>query len=340
MKSMKRKALAFGTGIAAAVLVAVAGGPTPCQAAAVKTLQLGYIMAEGDPADLGAKRFKEIVEKETNGAVKVVIHANGLLGGERSLWESMQIGSADIAITGVGPISFFTPIYGGVQMYYAIEDVDHLEAVFNGPIGEEIRQALLKAKGGLILDWWHRGARQVTAKKAIRTPEDLKGLKLRTPEGRIYLEAWKALGASPTPMAMGEVFTGLQQGVVDGQENPLEFILTQSLNEVQTHVSLTAHQITPYLVAMREQTLKSLTPEQQKIVREAMLNAGVYEKKIVAEGEEKYKKDLAAKGMTIVEDVDRAAFKRIMHETALKLEQENLWQKGLYDRIQAARKPR
>lgn len=249
----------------------------------------------------------------------------------------MEIGSVDFAITGVGPISFFTPEYSGVQIYYAINDNKHLDAVFDGEIGEEIRQALLKAKGGLVLDWWHRGARHITANKPIRTPADLKDLKLRTPEGELYLKAWTALGANPTPMALGELFMGLEQGVVDGQENPLEMIATQSFNEVQSHVSLTGHQVQPFLFAVRKRTLDDLTDEQQAIIREAALAAGDLEKRLVAESEETYKKELADKGMTIVDDVDRDAFKKIIHKTALQLESEGLWKEGLYDRIQEAK---
>jgi tripartite ATP-independent transporter DctP family solute receptor len=326
----RRNLLKIG-GIGAAAAFAGVNGSV--RAAGPQNLQIGYIMADNDPADLAAKKFKQIIEEKSGGALTATLHGNSLLGGERSLWEGMQIGSVDIAITGVGPISFFTPQYAGVQMYYAIRDYDRMDAVFNGPIGEEIRNALLKAKGGRVLDWWYRGARNVTANKPIRQPADLKGLKLRTPEGKIYLEAWKALGASPTPMALGELFNALQQGVVDAQENPLELIATQHYNEVQSHVSLTQHQLVPYLFAIREQTLKGLGEDQQKIVREAAIEAGKYEKDLVRQGEDDYKKKLAEAGMKVVEDVDRDAFVKIMESTAAKLENEGLWMKGLYQRI-------
>lgn len=333
MNINRRDILKIGSLSAAAALTSFSA---PVQAAGARTLQIGYIMADNDPADLAAKKFKEIIEAKSGGALRAVLHPNGLLGGERSLWEGMQIGSVDIAITGVGPISFFTPQYTGVQMYYAIRDYAHLERVFNGKVGNEIRDALLRAKGGRILDWWYRGARNITANKAIRQPADLQGLKLRTPEGKIYLEAWNALGASPTPMALGELFNALEQGVVDGQENPLELILTQHYNEVQSHVSLTEHQLVPYLFAVREQTFASMSEQQQQIVQEAALEAGVYEKELVRQNEGVYKDKLADAGMAIVEDVDRATFQALMHDTALKLEAEGLWESGLYQRIQEA----
>jgi len=257
--------------LSATAVLAAASLPVAAQE---RTLQLGYIMAEGDPADEGARRFEELVEERTGGELDIVIHPNGLLGGERDLWEGMQIGSVDIAITGVGPISFFTPQYSGVQMYYAVQDVAHLEKVFNGEIGDEIADALLQGQGGRVLDWWHRGPRHVTANKPIRTPEDLQGLKLRTPEGKLYIQAWQALGASPTPMALGELFTALEQGVVDGQENPLALIATQSFDEVQSHVSLTAHQVQPYVFAISESTWQGLSDEQRQIVEEAAKEAG------------------------------------------------------------------
>jgi tripartite ATP-independent transporter DctP family solute receptor len=299
------------------------------------TLRLGYIMAEGDPGDLGAKRFEEIVEEQTEGAIDVVPEANGILGEEQELWEGHEIGSVDMSLTGVGPISFFTPDYAGVQMYYAIRDTEHLDAVFNGEIGDEIEQALLEAKGGRVLDWWHRGARHVTSNKPIRTPKDLKGFKIRTPEGETYLRAWEAFGASPTPMALGELFTALEQGVVDGQENPLELIATNSFDEVQSHANLTGHQVAPYVLTISDQAWKSLCEEQQEVVQDAAVEAGTYEKDLVADNEEKWKEELSGRGMTIVEDVDVEAFRQIATETAKKLEADGLWQEGLYERIQS-----
>ncbi|MHA6631083.1 TRAP transporter substrate-binding protein [Pseudonocardia sichuanensis] len=322
-----------GAGLLVVALLLSACGGGSATGEATQTLRLGYIMAEGDPGDLGAKRFKEIVEERSAGSLEVLLQGNSLLGGEQDLWEGHEIGSVEMSLTGVGPISFFTPQYAGVQMYYAIEDQEHLEKVFNGEIGDEIEAALLQAKGGRVLDWWHRGPRQVTGNKPIRTPADLAGFKIRTPEGRTYIEAWQALGAAPTPMALGELFTALEQGVVDGQENPLALIATNSFDEVQSHVSLTGHQVAPYLLSISELTWQTLSDEEKRIVQEAALEAGTYEKQVVADSEETFKAELQQRGMTVVEDVDVDAFSEIMLETARRLEAEGLWQEGLYERM-------
>lgn len=331
----RRKAMQAGSALLLVSALALTGCSSTDAAGAdgPQTLQLGYIMADNDPGDLGAKKFKEIVEERTAGEIEIALQGNSLLGGEQTLWEGMEIGSVDMALTGVGPISFFTPEYAGVQMYYGIRDQEHLDKVFGGEIGDEIETALLQAKGGRILDWWHRGARQTTANKPVRTPEDLAGVKIRTPEGRLYLEAWNAFGASPTPMALGELFTGLEQGVVDAQENPLALIATNSFDEVQSHVSLTAHQYAPYMLAISERKWSSLSPENQQILQEAAVEAGTYEKQVVAESEKEYKKELEERGMTVVEDVDVDRFRDIMLETAEKLEAEGLWKEGLYQRM-------
>jgi tripartite ATP-independent transporter DctP family solute receptor len=334
---LKMAAAAGGALATSAALSACGGGGGSTGGESKKTLSLGYIMSADDPGDLGAKKFKELVEKNSNGSITVNLSGDSLLGGEQDLWEGMQLGSVDMAVTGVGPISFFTPQYAGVQMYYAIRDQDHLDKVFNGDIGDEIADALLQAKGGRILGWWHRGARHVTANKAIRVPADLKGLKIRVPEGRTYLEAWQALGASPTPMALGELFTALQQGVVDAQENPLSIIDTSHYDEVQSTVSLTQHQIAPYLFAISDQVWTSLSAAQQKAVQKAAADAGDYEKQIVDDSEGTFRDDLKQRGMTIVEDVDRDAFSEVMVQAAKKLEGDNVWQSGLYQRIRDVR---
>jgi tripartite ATP-independent transporter DctP family solute receptor len=322
--------------LALSLLMTACGGSSSAEGEGEEekqTLRLGYIMAEGDPGDLGAKKFKELVEERSDGSLEVLLQGNSLLGGEQDLWEGHELGSVEMALTGVGPISFFTPEYAGVQMYYAIKDQEHLEKVFNGEIGDEIEAALLEAKGGRILDWWHRGPRHVTANKPIRTPDDLKGFKIRTPEGRTYLEAWKSVGAAPTPMALGELFTALEQGVVDGQENPLALIATNSFDEVQSHVSLTGHQVAPFLLSISDKTWQTLSDEEKEIVEEAALEAGTYEKAIVAESEATFMAELKERGMTVVEDVDVDAFSEKMLETARKLEKEGLWQEGLYERM-------
>ena len=329
---MQRRTFMKGVG-AAAVL---SGLSTRAFSAPQHNLQLGFIMAEGDPCDVASRKFKAIVEERTGGDVTCTIHTNGLLGTETGLWDGMQIGSVDIAVTGVGPVSAFAPQFQGVLMPYAVRDYEQIEKIYNGEVGDELKAVLRNAKGGEVLDFWYRGPRNVTANKAVRTPDDIKGLKLRTPQGKIYLEAFAALGAQPTPMAFGELFNALEQGVVDGQENPLDVIITMHFDEVQSHVSLTQHQLTPYFFSIRGATLDALSADQQQAVREAAVEAGVFEKELILSSEESNKKTLADRGMTVVEDVDRAAFAAILDEKARQLEADGVWMKGLYDRLQDA----
>jgi tripartite ATP-independent transporter DctP family solute receptor len=326
-----------GSALAGAALLPTVGcsGSTTIDEDGRRILRLGYIMSEGDPGHLGAQRLAELVAERSD-TLRILPQPNGLLGGEQDLWEGLHIGSIDMALTGVGPISFFTPEFSGVQMYYAIRDLAHLDAVFHGRIGQEVSAALLAAKRGRVLDWWHRGARQVTANRPIREPADLAGLKLRCPEGRTYIEAWRALGASPTPMALGELFTAIEQGVVDAQENPLELIKSQSMSEIQSHVSLTNHQYAAFILAVSERTWEQLSAAERDLLQQAALDAGTYEKQVVQDGEATDLKSLREDGMTVVDDVDIAQFEEICLRTARRLESEGLWQSDLYQRIREA----
>ncbi|TQM13381.1 TRAP transporter substrate-binding protein [Pseudonocardia kunmingensis] len=338
IRRLSRRSLLRWTGTAAgAALLATAacGTRTTFDEDGRRLLRLGYIMSEGDPGHAGAVRLAELVAERSD-TLRILPQPNGLLGGEQDLWEGLHIGSIDMALTGVGPISFFTPQFAGVQMYYAIRDLSHLDAVFHGAIGREVAAALLEAKRGRILDWWHRGARQVTANRPIREPADLRGLKLRCPEGRTYIESWRSLGASPTPMALGELFTALEQGVVDAQENPLELIESQSMSEVQSHVSMTSHQYAAFLMAVSERTWQQLSAAEQDLLHQAVVDAGTFEKRAVQDIESTARAALRDDGMAVVEDVDIARFEEICLDTARRLETEGLWQSGLYERVREA----
>lgn len=302
------------------------GGPT--------TLRLAYIFGEDGPADLAAKRFKEIVEEETDGELEVALAPNSQLGGERDLWEGFSIGSIEMALTGDGPVSFFTPEYSAIQMFYAFRDLEHMQEVIFGEIGQEISDALLENQNGRVLDWWDRGPRKLTANQEIVIPEDAGGLQVRDPELPIYAESWRAVGANPVAMPFAELYSALEQGVIDAQENPLELIATSNFNEVQSHVMDTNHVYGPYILAISDMTWQELSPEQQEVVQSAAETAGDYERELTAEYEERYQQELQEGGMTFVE-VDQEEWAEAVQPAVEALEEQGAWQEGLYDRIRA-----
>jgi TRAP-type transport system periplasmic protein len=294
------------------------------------TLKLGHVNS-ADPKDnwqVGSVKFAELVGQKTKGAVNVEVFPSSQLGNDRDMTEGMRLGSVDLALI-AGVLSNFEPRMGLLEIPYIFRDTEHMRKVLNGPIGSELAQALLKS-GIRVLGWWERGPRELTANKPVKGLHDLKGMKIRVPEIPVSVESWRAMGANPTPMAFGEVYSGLQQKVIDGQENPLATIDAAKLNEVQKYVMKTDHVYGYVALAMSEKSFQKLTPDQQKAVIEAGKEATAFENKVVWENEAQLAKELAAKGMQFV-DVNKQEFqnavKPVQASMSVKLG------KDLYDRI-------
>ena len=298
--------------------------------AAPVVLKLGHVAAS-DPKDnwqAGATEFARLAEEKSKGDVKVQVFPASQLGNDRDMAEGMRLGSVDFSLN-AGVLSNFEPRLGLLEIPYIFRDSEHMRKVLNGPVGEELANALLKS-GIRVLGWWERGPRELTANKAVKTPADLKGMKIRVPEIPVSVDAWRAFGANPTPMAFGEVYSGLQQKVIDGQENPLAIIISAKLAEVQKFLNKSHHVYGYVALAMSEKTWQKLTPEQKKVVTDAAKEATAFENKLVWDNEAQLAKELQAKGMQFV-DVDVKAFadaaKPIHEKYAQKLGKE------LYDKI-------
>jgi tripartite ATP-independent transporter DctP family solute receptor len=204
-----------------------------------------------------------------------------------------------------------------------------MRKVLNGPVGEELAASLLKS-GIRVLGWWERGPRMLTANKPVKGLADIKGMKIRVPEIPVSVDSWRAFGANPTPMAFGEVYSGLQQKVIDGQENPLAIIANAKLNEVQKYVMKSNHVYGYVALAMSEKNFQKLTPEQQKAVMEAGKEATTFENKLVWDNEDQLAKDLAAKGVQFV-DVNKDEF--VNAAKPVHANYANKLGKALYDKI-------
>lgn len=271
-------------------------------------LKFGHVLAPSHPYQLGAEKFKEILEANAPQPVKVEVFHSSQLGSERDLTEGLQLGSVDIAIA-PGTISSFEPTMKVFDLPYIFRDKEHAYNVLDGEIGQEIA-ANLQTKNMRLLSYWENGFRHVTnSKKPIVTPEDLDGLKIRVPENTTYVDTFKAWNANVTTMAFGELFTALQQKTIDAQENPLALISTNKFYEAQEYLSLTGHFYGPAHVLISEATWKKLTPEMQEAVQQAANEARDYERKLLADGDEAYLKELQDNGMK-VNEVDLEAFRK------------------------------
>ncbi|MFT9846070.1 TRAP transporter substrate-binding protein [Aneurinibacillus sp. REN35] len=294
-------------------------------------LKLGHIAAESDPWNLGAKKFAELVKQKTNGSVEIDLYPSSALGNDRDLIEGMQLGSVDFALV-AGVLSNFYEPYSILELPYLFRDQAHMEKVLYGPVGEKLKADLLTNTKIRGLEFWQRTPRELTANKKVTTPADLNGLKVRVPEIPASIAAWKAMGATPTPMAFSEVYSSLQTGVIDAQENPIALIESSKLQEVQKYLINTNHVYGYVMLTMSDATYQKLSPEQQKAVDEAAKEATDYENKIVYEQEKELINKLKEKGMEIV-DIDTAPFMEKAKTVHKDFADKSQADKELYDSI-------
>ncbi|MHB1044101.1 MAG: TRAP transporter substrate-binding protein [Eubacteriales bacterium] len=261
----------------------------------------------------GAKRFADLIGERTNGRIQITVYPDGQLGkGERELLEALRQGTVDLYVGSTGPLGGFSSSMLIADIPFLFRDYAHVDKVLDGPTGRQLLDDLEKAdlKG---LAFWENGFRNLTnSKRSVNTPGDARGLKIRTMENPVHLSAWKAVGVIPTPMAGGEVFGALQQGVVDGQENPLAVISAGKLYEVQKYLSMTGHVYSPAPIIMSLKKWQAMPKEDQELFLRTALEVAPWQRKLGRENEEKIVADLEQKGVTVVREVDKAAWQKAM----------------------------
>jgi len=299
--------------------------------AAPVTLKLAHVVSTSAPYHIGAIEFAKLVDQKTKGQVKIEIYPGGQLGkGERECIEGLQIGTIDLVATSTGPVGGFVPQMLVVDLPFLFRDNRHVDKVLDGPIGEGLLKDLSKA-GIKGLAFWENGFRNLTNnKRPVNKPEDVKGLKLRTMENEVHMDAFRTLGADPTPMTWGEVYTSLQQGVIDGQENPINIIRTHKIYEVNKNLALTGHVYSPALLLMNEKKLKSLPGDQQKALMAAAKEAAKFERKFIRDNEAKMLEELKGFGMQVTTP-DKKLFQKATEPTYKKYE--SRFGKDLIDKI-------
>ena len=279
-----------------------------------KEFYLAYSMSQGGTPHAAAEKFAELVEERSEGKIKVKLYPNRILGHERLLMEGLNLRSVDMVIPGPAIIGWYTPEYGVFEAPFIFRDYDHMDKVLNGEIGEEIKTAMYNRRKLHILSFFYRGPRYLTTTdKIIKTPDDLRGLKLRVPELSIYIKSWKVFGANPTPLAFSDVFMGLKQGVIDGQENPLEVIYSSHLHEIQKYAMKTEHLLSCYFVCVGDYFYKKFDEAEQKILQEAIVEASHYQNDLMIQYEAHYISELIKAGVEFV-DVDKESFEKLALE--------------------------
>ncbi|WP_128254758.1 TRAP transporter substrate-binding protein [Falsirhodobacter deserti] len=287
------------TSFAALSALILAAGPGAAFAQTLN-LKLGHIQSEQDLWHFGAQKFKEELEARSNGEITLTIYPNSTLGGDRDLVEGMQMGTVDFGLI-AGVLGNFEPSIQLLELPYLFQSQEEFDTVINGEIGEEIADNVLQNANVRILDWWERGSRQVTSNKPINGIEDLQGLKIRVPEIPAMVSTWRAIGANPTPMAWSEVYTGLEQHVIEAQENPIPFIFGGRINEVQDYLAFTNHKYEYVTLTMSELRWMQLTPDQQQIITEAAEAATMAENEAVRTRTDEMLKSMVEAGLQVTE---------------------------------------
>jgi TRAP-type transport system periplasmic protein len=277
-------------------------------AAAQTTMKISISVAQNSHQGIAIDTFAKEVEKRTSGRYKVQPFYSGSLGGERESIEAVQLGTQELTFTSTGPVPNFVPEARILDIPFLFRDKAHARAVLDGAIGQEMLTKF-DGKGFKALAWGENGVRHMTnSKRAVNSPDDLKGLKLRTMENPVHVAAYKGLGIVTTPMAFPEVFTALQQGTVDGQENPLSVIMAAKFDQVQKHLSLTGHVYSPAIFLMNKGAFDKLSAADKQAFLDAAKEAVKANRARVDEDDAKGVAELRSKGMQVIENVDKAKF--------------------------------
>ena len=274
--------------------------------AADVTLKLGHLANEENIWHQAALHFAEEVAAGTEGRVEVQVFPNESLGKEIDVINGMQLGTADMTITGES-LQNWAPKAALLALPYAYRSLEHMDEVAAGEIGDQIEAEIIANADISLLTYFARGPRNLSANRAITTPAELNGFKLRVPNVPLFVTAWQALGANPTPMAFSEVFTSLQNGTIEGQENPLALFQSGGFYEVQKTVNLTEHVRSWIYLTISENAWNKLSEADQAAVQAAADSTQDFERELFMADEQELVAELEAAGVTFVE-VDQQAF--------------------------------
>jgi len=297
-----------------------------------KVIRVAYVSGPTVLLHKGAEYFAERVAEKSDGTLHVRLYPSGQLGDDRETVEGMKLRSIDMTIMGCAIVGWYAPEYGVTEAPFVFRDYQHIERVWSGQIGKDLRETMRTRTGIRMLHLWYRGPRYLTTtSKKVLHPGDLRGLKLRVPELEVYIKSWQTFGANVTPLPFTDMFMALKLGVVEGQENPLATIYGNNLHEVQKYVMETQHLIGFYIFCVGPHLATRFTDEEQQIIFEAAKEATDWHNQEVARSEADYRKKIEAAGVEFV-PVDREAFLSLAKEK-IPAQFEKTWKPGLYRRI-------
>lgn len=290
-----------------AVIAAVLLAPFAMRPAEAQTqITIQHSLPTNSHTGAGATGFKETFERLTNNRYHVVTQRND---NEREMVESVQIGTIDCTVTSTGPVGNFVPEVRIFDVPFMFRDTAHAHGVLDGEIGQSVLKRF-EARGLVGVTWMENGFRHLTnSRREVHTPADMRGLKVRTMENQVHMRAFSTLGALPTPMAFSELVPALQQGTVDGQENPIPVIVANNLNQVQRYMSLTAHVYSPSVLICNPAVVARLSAADRPLFAEAAKAGQKANRDRVAADDAGGVAELRRRGMQVTTDVDSGAFR-------------------------------
>jgi tripartite ATP-independent transporter DctP family solute receptor len=293
----------------AAGAAGIAGIPFAGAQAPIK-LTLGHNSPPSSPKGMGASKFAELVAAKSNGRIAVQVSPSEQLGNENSQMGALRMGSQDLGSLGQGAMLSIVPEVAVLGLPFLYSTMPKAWEALDGPIGQELAKKM-DDKGLVFLGWWCNGIRQTSnSKRPITRPEDFKGLKIRTPLDPTTVDTFAAMGASPQQINYGELYMALQQGVVDGQENPLANIYTAKLYEVQKFISFTNHKYEPTGLIMSASTWKRLKAADHEILQAAAKEATDFQRKASFDSEQKFLEEFKKMPSVVLNEVDLAPFRK------------------------------
>ncbi|MDR1977471.1 MAG: TRAP transporter substrate-binding protein [Synergistaceae bacterium] len=278
----------------------------------VYKIKVGNVTAPDHPLNVSFEKMAELMREKSGGRLDATVFPNSQLGSLRAISEGLQMGTIEMGTQSPGGLASFMPLYGVLELPYVYSSNADVYKIVDGPITQELDEIFRKKTGIRILGYWMNLYRNTTNNKhPIAVPSDFKGLKLRVPETKTVMDTIATLGASPVPMNMGEVYTALSQGIIDGQENPLTVIWASKLYEVQKYLSLTGHIYSPACVMISDQFFEELPEDLRRIVVESVAEVRPIAREMVEKQEETLIEQLKEKGMQ-VNEVDTTEFRKLM----------------------------
>ncbi|MBS3977877.1 MAG: TRAP transporter substrate-binding protein [Syntrophomonadaceae bacterium] len=300
------------------------------------TIRFGMGAAEGSSSHIGAQRFKEILERESKGRFKVDLFPGGQLGADLSMMQGLQMGTLDMTMPATAPIANLTNTFLVFDLPYLVPDIATADRILDGPAGQALLKSL-EPVGIVGLAFTENGFRHLTnSAREVKKVEDLKGLKIRVMQNPIHIDVFKNWGAIPTPMPFGEVFTALEQKVVDGQENPIPLIFTSSFHEVNKFISLTGHVYSPFVIMFSKSIFDKFTPAEQEMIRKAAREMALYQREVNRKQKNDFLERIRQGGKNVVTEIAPAERQRFIDSArAMYPAFEAKMDKAIFDQVMA-----